>query len=162
MVCECSNGISYTWKSDINISKAAGLSLTYTNHCVQAITATVLAHSGVSHPGMMSVTGHRNEKSIQSYVNAPSVSQGRQYSETQRVATGVVRQRNMTSPAPPSPASSSSSVAVREVSESTLLGGGSLFCGSTFNVAGEGQLHINVYTVPGGRGGGEMKRTCYN
>lgn len=141
MVCECSNGISYTWKSDINISKAAGLSLTYTNHCVQAITATVLAHSGVSHPGIMSVTGHRNEKSIQSYVNAPSVSQGRQYSETlQRVATGVVSQCNMTSPAPPSPASSSS-VAVRDVSESTLLSGGSLFCGSTFHGWGGQHTH---------------------
>lgn len=133
-----------------NISKAAGLSLTYTNHCVRATTATVLAHSGVSSLGIMSVTGHRNEKSIQSYVNAPSVSQRRQYSETlQRVATGVVSQCNLTSPAPPSSASTSS-VAVREVSESTMLGGGSLFCGSSFHVAGEGQLHINVYTVPGG------------
>lgn len=131
-----------------NISKAAGLSLTYTNHCVRATTATVLAHSGVSSLGIMSVTGHRNEKSIQSYVNAPSVSQRRQYSETlQRVATGVVSQCNLTSPAPPSSASTSS-VAVREVSESTMLGGGSLFCGSSFHVAGEGQLHINVYTVP--------------
>lgn len=92
MVCECSNGISYTWKYDVNISKAAGLSLTYTNHCVRATTAIVLAHSGVSSLEIMSVTGHRDEKSIQSYVNAPSVSHGRQYSETlQRVATGVVR-----------------------------------------------------------------------
>lgn len=55
-----------------NISKAAGLSLTYRNHCVT--TATVLAHSGVSSLGIMSVTGHRNEKSIQSYVNAPCFS----------------------------------------------------------------------------------------
>uniref|UniRef100_A0A8W8J7L6 Uncharacterized protein n=1 Tax=Magallana gigas TaxID=29159 RepID=A0A8W8J7L6_MAGGI len=79
-----------------NISKATGLSLTYTNHCDRATTATVLAHSGVSSLGIMSVTGHRNEKSIQSYVNAPSVSQRRQYSETlERVSTGVVSQCNL-------------------------------------------------------------------
>lgn len=74
-----------------NISRAAGWSLTYTNHCVRATTATVLAHSGVSSLGIMSVPGHQNEKSMQSYVNAPAVSQRRQYSETlQRVATSVV------------------------------------------------------------------------
>lgn len=71
VVCKCSNGISYTWKYDVNISKAAGLSLTYTNHCVRATTAIVIAHSGVSSLGIMWLTGHRNEKSIQSYVNAP-------------------------------------------------------------------------------------------
>lgn len=88
-------------------------------------------------------------------MSALSVTQRRRYSETlQRGATGVVSQRNMTSPAPPSSASTSY-VAVREVYESTMLGGGFFFCGSTFStVAGEGQLHMNVYTVPFFFGGG--------
>lgn len=112
------------------ISKASGLSRNYTNHCVRATTATVLAHAGVSSVGIMSVTGHRNEQSIKSYVNAPTMAQRCQYSETlQQVATGQV---NVSSPSSSAP--SSSSVAVREVSESTMLGGGSLFCGSTFHV----------------------------
>lgn len=87
------------------------LSLPYINHCVLATTATVLDYSVVSSLGIMSVTGHRNEKRIQSYVNALSVSQRRKYSETlvlQRVSTGVVSQRNMTSPATSSSASTSS------------------------------------------------------
>ena len=126
------------------ISKASRLSRNYTNHCVRATTATVLAHAGVSSVGIMSVTGHRNEQSIKSYVNAPSMAQRRQYSETlQQVATGQV---NVSSPSSSAP--SSSSVAVREVSESTMLGGGSLFCGSTFHVTEGGQLHTNVYPAP--------------
>lgn len=50
-----------------------------------------------------------------------------------------------------------------DVSESTMLG--SLFCGTIFHVAWEGQFHINVYTVlreKGGGGGGGMKRICYD
>lgn len=80
----------------------------------------MLAQSWIGSLEIISVTGHRNEKSIQSCINAPFVSQRRQYSQTlQRVFTGVVSQRNMTSPAPQSSATTSS-VALREVSESTV------------------------------------------
>lgn len=72
--------------------------------------------------------------------------------EKKNVATGVVdvHQRSVTSPAPPS-SESTSSVVVREVSDSTMLGGGSLFCSLTFQVTGEDQLNIyTLYTVPRG------------
>lgn len=55
-----------------------------------------------------------------------------------------VNQRSVTCQAPQS-SESTSSVVVREVSDSAMLGGS-----STFHVAGEDQLHIYVYTVPRG------------
>ena len=54
-----------------------------------------------------------------------------------QVATGQV---NVSSPSSLGP--SSSSVAVCEVSKSTMLGGGSLFCGSTFHVTGGGNYTL--------------------
>lgn len=65
--------------------------------------------------------------------------------------TGVVdvNQRSVTCQVPQS-SESTSSLVVRKVSDSTMLGGGSLFCSLTFHVPGVDRLHIYVYTVPNG------------
>ena len=129
------------------ISKTSGLSRNYTNHHVRATTATGLAHAGVSSVGFMSVTGHRNEQNMKSYVNAPSMAQRRQYSETlQQVKLPLTRLMSV-----PHhhwlPPHHQYNVAVHEVSENTLLGGGSLICGSTFHVL-EGGNYTLMCTLP--------------
>ena len=50
------------------IMKASGLSRNYTNHCVRATTATVLAHAGVS-----SVVMRRGDKYMSTYPGSKSV-----------------------------------------------------------------------------------------
>ena len=50
------------------ISKEAGLSRIYTNHCIRAYISTKLYESGFSNRAIMSVTGHRHENSLTSYV----------------------------------------------------------------------------------------------
>ena len=62
------------------ISGAARLSQCYTNHCVRATTASRLSEAGVGALGIMSVTGHRNEQSLKSYITTPSVAQRRAFS----------------------------------------------------------------------------------
>lgn len=110
-----------------NVFKPAGLSLTYTNRRVRATTSNVLANAGVSSLGIMSVACHRNEKSIQIYVDAASVSRRRKYREThQLVALGVVSQVSMKNRTPPSSAFTSS-VAVSDVSNSTMFSSGFIF-----------------------------------
>ena len=54
------------------ISKEAKLSQVYTNHCLRATTATVLANAGVSSRDICAVTGHHNEGSLKSYITATS------------------------------------------------------------------------------------------
>ena len=54
------------------ISKEACLSKIYTNHCLRATTATILARSGVQDRDIAMVTGHKNVASLQHYVNAPT------------------------------------------------------------------------------------------
>ena len=46
------------------ISKKAGLTEDYTNHCIRATTSTVLAHTNVEHNDIISVTGHKYPKSL--------------------------------------------------------------------------------------------------
>ena len=64
------------------ISEKAGLSVIYTNHCLRATLITKLHHAGVSAQGIMSISGHRNEKSVKSYVDQllPSSAQRKGYS----------------------------------------------------------------------------------
>lgn len=50
------------------ISREAGLSRLYTNHCIRAYISTKLYESGFSYRAIMSVTGHRHENSLTSYV----------------------------------------------------------------------------------------------
>ncbi|CAG2246888.1 KCTD1_15 [Mytilus edulis] len=63
-----------------SISKDAGLSKVYTNHCVRATTINVLAHSGVSDREIMKITGHKCERSLNSYHSDSSDKQKRDYS----------------------------------------------------------------------------------
>ena len=52
-----------------DISKAANLSTTYTNHCVRATACTVLDSAGVETRHIMYFTAHKNEASVRSYTN---------------------------------------------------------------------------------------------
>ncbi|CAC5397475.1 unnamed protein product [Mytilus coruscus] len=70
------------------ISEEAGLSIRYINHCLRATVATGLKREGVDDRAIMSVTGHRNVKSLDSYIEGPTDKQRRELSNTlQRVAT---------------------------------------------------------------------------
>ncbi|CAG2215768.1 unnamed protein product [Mytilus edulis] len=70
------------------ISDEAGLSIRYTNHCLRATVATGLKRAGVDDRAIMSVTGHRNVKSLDSYIEGPTDKQRRELSNTlQGVAT---------------------------------------------------------------------------
>ena len=52
------------------ISKEAGLSQTYTNHCVRATTCTVLQRAGASTREIMAVTQvTKHESSVRSYTH---------------------------------------------------------------------------------------------
>ena len=62
------------------ISTDAGLSKTYTNHCVRATTITVLVDSGVFDREIMKITGHKCEASLSSYHSDSSDKQKRKYS----------------------------------------------------------------------------------
>lgn len=87
----------------------------------------MLANAGVSSLGIMSVACHRNKKSIQIYVDAASVSRRRKYRETHHlVALGVVSQVSMKNRTPPS-STFTSSVAVSDVSNSTMFSSGFIF-----------------------------------
>ena len=65
-----------------SISEAANLSNKYTNHCLRATAATVLAEAGVEARNICSVTGHKNESSLKSYIHGPSLQQRHQFSKT--------------------------------------------------------------------------------
>ena len=51
-----------------NISSAAKLSRTYTNHCVRATTSTLLGHKGVTPRLIKNITGHKKDESLQHYI----------------------------------------------------------------------------------------------
>jgi hypothetical protein len=57
------------------ISQEANLSNIYTNHCLRATTSTVLANAGIEARQICSVTGHKNEASLASYIREPSMKQ---------------------------------------------------------------------------------------
>ena len=49
------------------ISKEAGLSEIYTNHCIRATCITLLDSAGVEARHIMSISGHKSESSLRSY-----------------------------------------------------------------------------------------------
>jgi hypothetical protein len=50
-----------------NVSRRAGLSVRYTNHCIRATCITTLYHKGVEARHIMGISGHKSENSIRSY-----------------------------------------------------------------------------------------------
>ena len=66
------------------MSKSANLSKSYTNHC---IGATVLNRQGVDLLKIMSVTGHRNVTSLESYINEPTDNERRTLSTALQCGT---------------------------------------------------------------------------
>ena len=67
------------------ISKAAGLSQSYTNHCLRATAVTVLGNSGVSAPDIIAVSGHKNVQSLIPYQR--SISDSKRYSMSSVLAS---------------------------------------------------------------------------
>ena len=54
------------------MSSDAGLSKIYTNHCLRATASKGLADAGFERTDIYVVTGHRNIKSLDPYINMPS------------------------------------------------------------------------------------------
>ena len=61
-------GVNHLYNFMSRLSDQAGLSRKYTNHCIRATVASNLCEAGVSNQGIMSVTGHRNVQSLNSYI----------------------------------------------------------------------------------------------
>ena len=66
-------GVNTLAKMMKNISKAAGLSLEYTNHCVQGTATTNLHRAGFNLREIQSVTKHKNMESLTHYVEKPTL-----------------------------------------------------------------------------------------
>ena len=62
------------------ISQKAGLSSKYTNHCIRATTSTVLANANVDHNDIISITGHKDAKSLLPYIKSCSNEKRREMS----------------------------------------------------------------------------------
>ena len=63
------------------ISKEAGLSKVYTNHCIRATSITTLSHSGFEARHIRTISGHKNDASLDSYVRETSTGMKRAMSE---------------------------------------------------------------------------------
>ena len=63
------------------LSRKAGLSQVYTNHCVRASTVTALHKAGIEGRRICQVTKHKNESSLAHYVSGSSSAQKRECSE---------------------------------------------------------------------------------
>ena len=74
-------GVNRLCKIMKEISLGAGLSKTYTNHCVRATAITLWSDSSVPARHIMSISGHANEQSLVSYNSRPSTSQLKNCSE---------------------------------------------------------------------------------
>lgn len=64
-----------------NISEAASLSKTYTNHSIRATAITLWSNAGIPNRHIMAISGHRSEQSLAHYNTRPSSSQLRSCSE---------------------------------------------------------------------------------
>ena len=84
-------GVNQLYEFMPRLSAEAGLSKRYTNHCIRAMVATNLCDAGVSNIGIMSVTGHRNVQSLNTYIK-PSDSERRAISS---ILTGANRESTL-------------------------------------------------------------------
>ena len=64
-----------------DLSVAAALSKTYTNHCIRATAIATLDQAGYEARHIMTVSGHRNEASIKRSSRDTSTNQKRKMSE---------------------------------------------------------------------------------
>lgn len=62
------------------LSKFANLSEMYTNHCIRATAITALSNAGFEARQIMTISGHRNESSVRSYVQDTTSDQKRSMS----------------------------------------------------------------------------------
>ncbi len=72
-------GVNYLGSMLSRISKEAGTSVIYTNHCIRSTTIQKLAEGGLEAREIMTVSGHRSESSLQSYW-APSLDNRKRWS----------------------------------------------------------------------------------
>ena len=63
------------------LSRKAGLSQVYTNHCVRTSTVTALHKAGIEGRIICQLTKHKNESSLAHYVSGSSSAQKRECSE---------------------------------------------------------------------------------
>lgn len=80
------NGLGVMMK---NISKDAGLSCIYTNHCIRVTTISNLSRQGYSAEEISSVSGHKNASSVQRYVRKLHDCDKRRISEDLENALGT-------------------------------------------------------------------------
>ena len=64
------------------ISKAAGLSTIYTNHCIRGTTATAMHRAGYSLHEIANVTKHKNIESLKYYLEKPTLEDMHKYSNS--------------------------------------------------------------------------------
>lgn len=64
------------------LSKEAGLSNRYTNHCIRATTCVQLDRAGYETQQIMAITGHKNEASVRSYTDRMYPERAREISHT--------------------------------------------------------------------------------
>ena len=62
------------------ISAHAKCATIYTNHCVRATAATVLARAGIERKDICAVTGHKREETLKNYIAEPTKSERRNMS----------------------------------------------------------------------------------
>ena len=72
-----------------DISKAAKLSMVYTNHSVRATSITIMDNGGITGRHIMKVSGHRSETSLKSYSNRVSDKKKKEISDVLSNAISV-------------------------------------------------------------------------
>ena len=86
------------------ISTMAGLSQSYTNHCIRATNLTALDDVGIEARHIMRVSGHKSEASIRSYACRLNAKKKEQISETlSAVIHGQMQDSDLSSPPPKQP-----------------------------------------------------------
>ena len=82
------------------MSKAAGLPMHHTNHCVRATSCTVMAEAGIQDRDIIKVTGNKDANSLKRYIDRAPAS-------TKRVHSGILSSAmlgNTNVPTAPAPA----------------------------------------------------------
>ena len=70
------------------LSLAAGVSRRYTNHSLRSTCITLLDESGFAIRDICNVTGHRNEKSIRTYIGRPNDAKKQKLSDALSTSIG--------------------------------------------------------------------------